>query len=258
MADEDDDAYAHDEETSERDREDRDTGAEGEGAGGEDSAGRDQDDEGSTQRADAEGDEGTPQTRRTAEHETEPRRSDRYQRLANENRDLRERMERADRERENERQQWQRQQQQLHDQQERERLNLMTPEERAEYRANQHEQRTNARLQQSEMRMLMQMDKSAYAAKAASNPVYRRMEGAVEQKFNEQMRIGQPTDRETILKFLLGEQALNGAATAGKQRRAAGRRVENERVRPAPAKSSARVETRKVSTAEERLKDVLI
>ena len=256
MADEDDDAQALD---SERDGDEReDAGSESEGATGEDSAGRDEDNEGSTQRAGDEGDEGAPQKGRAAVDEAEPRRSDRYQRLANENRDLRERMDRAERERENERQQWQRQQQQLNDQQERERLNLMTPEERAEYRVNQHEQRTNARLQQSELRMLMQMDKSAYDAKAASNPVYRRMQEAVEQRFSEQSRIGQPTDRETILKFLLGEQALNGAATAGKQRRAATRRVENERVRPAAGKSSATPPVRKMSTAEERLKDVII
>jgi len=259
MADEDDDAQALD---SERDGDEReDAGSESDGAGGEDSAGRDEDGEISTQRADAGDEQGAPQKGRPSEHEDEPRGGsarERYQRLANENRELRERMDRAEREREQERQTWALQQQQFSDQQERERLNLMTPEERSEYRIQQFERNNNARLQQSEMRMLMHMDKANYDTQAASNPVYRRMASEVERVFQEQVRKGQPVERQVILENLIGKQALNGAANSGTQRRAARKRVEQERVAPSSSRSSTTVQSRKVSTAEERLKDVLI
>ena len=114
------------------------------------------------------------------------------------------------------------------------------------------------RLQQSEMRMLMQMDKANYDTQAASNPVYRRMASEVERVFQEQVRKGQPVERQVILENLIGKQALNGAANSGTQRRAARKRVEQERVAPSSNRSSTTVQSRKVSTAEERLKDVLI
>src|SRR3974390_253270 len=256
MADEDDDAQAQ-----QADDEDRDAGSESDGAGGEDTAGRAADGEISAQQPDAEADEGAPSSRHPAEHAGEPRGSsarERYQRLANENRDYRERLDRIEREREQERQNWARQQQTLNDQQERERLNLMTPEERSEYRIQQFERNNNARLQQSEMRMLMQMDKAHYDTQAASNPVYRRMASEVERVFQEQVRKGQPVERQVILENLIGKQALNGAASSGTQRRAPRKRVEQERATPTSNRSSTTVQSRKVSTAEERLKDVLI
>jgi len=253
--DEDDDAQALD---SEQDRDDReDAGSEGDGAEREDSRGRDEAGDLPTERADAETDEGAPQKGRPTVDEAQSRRT-RYQRLANENREYKDRLDRLEREREQERQLWNQRQTQLNEQQERERLNLMTPEERGEYLRQQDRRQMTEQLRQFQMQTAMQLDRSSYDAKAVNNPVYRRMQEQVEQKFAEQMRIGQPTDRETILKFLLGEQALNGAATAPAQRRAARRRVEAERVAPAATRSSTSVQGRKVSTAEERLKDVII
>ena len=251
--DEDDDAQVE-----QTDDEDRDLGSDSEGAAGEDTAGRDEDSSVSAQRTDAGDDAGTPPARDTAQPEVQQGTGNRYQRLANENREYKERLDRLERERENERQQWQRQQQQLTDAQERDRMALMTPEERAEYRIAQHQQATNAQLNQFRMQTSMQLDKSAYDAKAAINPVYRRMAQAVEDKFQHQMRIGQPTDRETILYYLLGQQAANGAANP-RPRQQARRRVENQRVAPSSGKSDqARRSEGKLSSAEERLKDVLI
>lgn len=240
------------------DDEDRELGAEGEAAVGEDESGRDDESEVSAQQPDAEADEGAPPSRGPAKPEAQSRGSTRFQRLANENREYRDRLDRLEREREQERRQYLQQQQQLTEQQERERLALMTPEERADYRITQHERRTAEVLRQTQINTAVHMDKAAYEAKAVNNPVYRRMQEAVEARFAEQMRIGQPTDRETILKYLLGEQAINGAASGGgAARRQARRRVEQQAVKPSAGKSSATT-SRKVSTAEERLKDVLI
>jgi hypothetical protein len=252
-ADEDDDAQVN-----ETDDENREPGPEGDGADGADSTTQ-QPEEGDlpTKRTDAEGDEGAPSSRGAPQHDAQSRGSARYQRLANENREYRERLERLERERENDRQQWQRQQTQLNEQQERERLALMTPEERADYRIVQHRQQTDAQLNQFRMQTLMQMDKSSYDAKAVNNAVYRRMADQVEALFAEQLRKNQPTDRETILYHLLGKMAANGAANS-KPRAQARRRVENERVAPSSGKGdTARGSTRR-SSAEDRLKDVLI
>ena len=255
MADEDDDAQAQ---LGEQDGEERELGTDSGGAEGQDTTGGNEDSEISTQRTDADEDEGTSPSRTSAKPADEPRRNERYQRLANENRDYKDRLDRLERERELERQQWQRQQQSYAEQQERERIALMTPEERNEYRFTQYQRNTDTRMQQAEIRMAMQMDKANYDAQAMNDPIYRRMAPEVERVFQEQLRRGQPVERQIILENLLGKQALNGrAAKTGSARQQARRRVENERVAPAAGKSSA-TQTRKLSTAEERLKDVLI
>ena len=260
MADEDDDAQALD---SERDGDEReDAGSEGDGTEREDSAGRDEDGEISSQRADAGDEQGASPSRRTAEHEDEPRgRSarERYQRLANENRELRERQDRLEREREQERQLWNQRQRDATDAQERERMNLMTPEERADYRITRHEQRVAESMRQTQLQSQAMLDKAAFDARCATSPARRRLQDEVEKTFAEQMRKGAPTDRETIYFYLLGQQADRGAANGGSQRRQARQRVERERVAPSSNRSSAAsAQSRKVSTAEERLKDVLI
>lgn len=240
------------------DDENREPGSEGEDTGGEDTAGRDEEGNLSAKRTDAEGDEGEPPARGSAQSEIQPRGSARFQRLANENREYRERLDRLERDRENERQQWQRQQADLTAAQERDRLALMTPEERAEYRISQHRSETQREIQQLRIQTAMQTDKALYDAKAQNNSVYRRMASEVEVLFQEQVRKGQPTDRETILYHLLGKQAVNGAVNA-KPRQQARRRVEGQRVAPSSSKGdTARRSGSRVSTAEERLKDVLI
>jgi hypothetical protein len=242
----------------ETDDEDREPGSEGEGTEGQDAAGRDEGSDLSAQRTGDEDDEGEPPARAPAQHETQQR-GTRFQRLANENREYKERLERLERDRENERLQWQRQQQQINEAQERDRLALMTPEERADYRISQQRNEMRQEMQQLRLQTAMQTDKASFDAKVTVNPVYRRMQAAVEEMFQEQVRKGQPTDRETILYHLLGKQAANGASNL-KPRRDARRRVENERVRPSSGKgdTARRSSEGRASTVEQRLKDVLI
>jgi hypothetical protein len=251
MADADEDAGAYE-------YEDREPGPEGDGAEGSDTAGRDEAGDVPAERLDDEGDEGTPPARDTAEPAPEPRGSARLRRLANENREYRDRLDRLERERAEERRQYLQQQQTQTEQQERERTALMTPDERAEYYRLQERQRYDSRMQQVEMRLSLQMDKANFDAKVRTDPVYRRMQEAVEQRFAEQLNKGQVTDRETIIRYLIGDQAVSGGARADAQRRSARRRVESERVAPARPQGDRTQVTRKTSTAEDRLKDVLI
>ena len=247
----DDDEDTFTDETSET------TGTESEGAEGQDTTGGNEETPVSAQRTADEGDEGSPQEGAAPEHETQSRGRDRFRQLSSERNAAREDAQRARQELEEfKRQQWQRQQQ-LDEQQDQQRLALMTPEERADYRYTQFERRATQREQQHSMQMAAQMDKASYDAAAASNPVYRRMSAEVERKFQEQMAVGRPTDRVTILKYLIGESALNGAANQAPRRAAARRRIEGQQVKPARP-SGDQAQSRKMSTAEDRLKDVLI
>ena len=230
-------------------------GTGGDGTGGEDEPRGDEDTQVSAEQPGDGGDAGEPQPAVPGKPTREQRGSERIQRLVTEQTQLRNELEQLRRER----QQWQQNQQQQTEQQERERLALMNPEERAEYRITQHERRMDARLRQSELTNQATMDKASYDAQAASNPTYKRYSAEVERMFAEQMAKGAPVDRITILKHILGAKALEGAAAAPRQRRAANTRVERERVAPSSGKGDQqRPSTRRMSTAEERLKDVLI
>jgi hypothetical protein len=213
----------------------------------------------SAKRGDAEEDDGEPPARGSGEPEAEPRGSARFQRLANDARAAREAADRARQELEEfKRQQWQREQQ-IQEREDRDRVALMTPDERADYRITRFEQAQRQRDSQRDIQVMAQLDKSTYDNQAAINPVYRRMQAQVEQTFQEQMRKGQPTDRRTILAYLIGLQALDGAANSGSAKRTARKRVDNQTVKPSrPAGDQAATSSRKMSTAEDRLKDVLI
>ena len=103
------------------------------------------------------------------------------------------------------------------------------------------------------------MDKTAYDAKATINPVYAKFKDEVENRFQEQVRRGQPVEREIILKVLLGERALEGAGKSGPARRQASRRVESQRVAPGSGRGDAPSNRgRAGDTAESRLKGVII
>ena len=226
---------------------------------GQDGSGRDEEGDLPAERAAEEGDDGEPPSRGAGEHEAEPRGSARFQRLANDARTAREEAGKARQELEEfKRQQWQREQQ-IQEREDRERLALMTPDEKADYRITRFEQAQRQRDGQRDMEVMARLDKADYAHQAAIDPVYKRMQTQVEQTFQDQMRLGKPTDRRTILAYLIGMQALDGAANPGAAKRTARKRVESQTVKPSrPAGDQAAPASRKVSTSESRLKDVLI
>ncbi len=99
-------------------------------------------------------------------------------------------------------------------------------------------------------------DKAAFDAKATIHPTYQKYQGAVEEKFQELLGKGTPTDRETILKFMLGERALQAAnpARARQARQAGQNRVAAQATRPGSAKGDAASQRGKVAdSAEKRL-----
>lgn len=246
IGDEDDDALAHD-------------GAEGEGAEGQDDSGQPEGGAAadlSAEQPDLEADDGEQEVEVAAP----TRGQGRIQRLANEAKTAREERDAAKREAEElRRQQWQ-QQNARSEQEERERLALMTPDERADYRISQTERKFEQRFREQQVQSAATMDKVAYDAKATINPVYAQFKDEVEQRFQDQLRKGQPVERELILKLVLGERALSGARTGtSAARKRAQPRVESQRVASGSGRSdSASQRGRSGETPESRLKDVYI
>jgi hypothetical protein len=183
----------------------------------------------------------------------------RFQRLANETRAAREEAAQARRDADElRRAQWQRDQH-VSAQQEAERLALMTPEERADYKIAKFERDATAREQRSRFETQNLIDKTSFEAKATVNPVYARYQDEVETRFQELMRQGKPTEREVILKFMLGERALSSANGAGSAKKAAQQRVERQKVNAGSPKGDMVAKRGKgASTPEQRLKDVFI
>ena len=185
-------------------------------------------------------------------------------------RQLRDRAQRAEREREEERQARVRAEaaaaergRRESDEQERARISLMTPEERADYRVSRLEQEFDRKLSGLAFQSADQNDKSAFKAMASVNQVYAKHEREVETRLAELRKQGQNVSREVMLKFIIGEKAVERAATSGgRQRAKATERVNRETTRPGATRSdTASVRGKETNTAaarRQRLEDVPI
>lgn len=188
-----------------------------------------------------------------AERQQPSRGETRIQRLANEAKAAREEAAAARREAEQLRRSQEQASQHLTEQQERERLALMQPEERMAYALDKQNREMQRKLQEMEFRTQNLTDKAAFEAKASIHPTYQKFQADVEEKFQELLAKGTPTDRETILKFMLGERALaaanpnkNRAAKTGQNRLAA------QTVKPGSAKGDAASQRAKAGDSPEK------
>ena len=180
----------------------------------------------------------------------------RIQRLANEAKAAREEAAEARREAAALRRSQEQASQHLTEQQERERLALMTPEERMGYVLDKSQRDTQRQLREMEFRTQNLTDKAAFDAKASIHPTYAKYQEPVEAKFQELLSKGTPTDRETILKFMLGERALQAAGPNGRSKAAktGQSRVAAQTVKPGSAKGDTASQRAKAGdTPEKRL-----
>jgi len=113
---------------------------------------------------------------------------------------------------------------------------------------------------QLEARLLDTADRSEYAAKAQTNATYAKYKDRVEQRLQQMRQQGNNAQREAILKFLVGEDALAPKAqkAASKQKDEAAARVTKARGEPTNARSDARAGggKAKLKDLEKRLTDV--
>ena len=177
----------------------------------------------------------------------------RQQRLANENRDLRERLERLERQPTTPAQ--------AGPQEETEeafkaRMALLDPVARMEATLERSQRNTAMTIQRMALQNQETTDKAMYDAKAAVDPRYKRWSAAVEAKRTELMNMGQIVPREAVLKFLLGERILAGGGSK-EVRRAQARgqdRITRQRTQPSGGRSDVRADRRQLSDADARKK----
>lgn len=171
----------------------------------------------------------------------------------------RERADRAERELAAEREQRRRQ---VDPAEERSRLALMTPEERMEYRLDQAARTSAAREAALEFRLNDATDKSAFDAKASSDPIYKKYAPKVEAELARLRGIGQNIGREQLMTYFVGQAALAARGSGGnrQERRAAASRVRKAQASPAGARSDTASGDRRGSndTPKKRLEGVSI
>jgi len=123
--------------------------------------------------------------------------------------------------------------QQMTQEQEEARLALMSPEERMDYRLQKSERLAQQREANLRREIAIGQDAASFNAKAQVHPVYKKMQAVVEAEFQKLLAAGTPADRETIMKYKLGERMLADAEKrGGKDQRRGQERVERERTGP--------------------------
>jgi len=163
--------------------------------------------------------------------------SNRFQRLANENRALQQRL--SDLERRGTPQPQIQQPQEESEEQFQGRISLLPPDERIAARYERAERRNQVQMHALRLQTSDMTDKVAFDAKATIDPRYQRYAAAVEAKRQELMAQGQMVPREVLLKFLIGEKVLanQGSKEVKKQRAQSQQRVARQQVRPTGGRS---------------------
>jgi len=140
------------------------------------------------------------------------------------------------------------------------RFAVMTPQEQINETLRESEARWEQRMQGFQLQTVEQSDRTAFQAKAAVNPVYAKWAPKVEGKKAELAAKGQMVDRETILKYLIGEAALDrlGSKEGKREVQQAQTRVANARVKPTNSASDTQATRRQQTSLERRLENINI
>ena len=140
------------------------------------------------------------------------------------------------------------------------RFALMTPQEQMSETLRESEQRTAVLVQQVQMQSSDAADRAAFQSRAVVDPLYAKWGPKVEGKLAELRARGTNLEREVLLKFMIGEAALERrGSTAGKAEvKQAQKRVASQRTRPASSGSDTAPQRRQQQTLERRLEDVQI
>jgi hypothetical protein len=200
----------------------------------------DQDDE-PDEAAEGEEPEPQPRTRRT---EDEPARrggraNERIRELNRERNELRERLARLEGAVSRPPPQPQVSQAEL-DRQEAEQLALMSPDQQARYFSQKTERAVSQALMQHQLATADQIDRMSFERFIDRYPAATRYTDQVETILSSERAAGRNPSRETILKYVMGEQLLRrGARASNEQRRTGRRRIAREQTRPGNGRSTA-------------------
>lgn len=137
----------------------------------------------------------------------------------------------------------------------------MSPEDRMYDVLAEHTEAWGREKQTLQFGMADQMDKAAFDAKCSVNNVYQKRQQAVEDKLRDLRSKGMTAPREDVLRWVIGQQALDAAGSkeVRQQRQQAGRRVQRQQARPSSANGSdVRAERGRQTSRERRLENVQI
>ena len=142
---------------------------------------------------------------------------------------------------------------------ERQRLELMSPEERMSYQLQQAEQRNQQQLQQMQFQMWDSNDKVAFKTLATTDKTAARLSDKVEAELSILRSRGQNVDRQTLLYYLAGKEAVERGRVAGtKQRQTGADNIRRQSARPGNSQSNVSADRRGGKSVEDRLADVFI
>lgn len=142
-----------------------------------------------------------------------------------------------------------------------EKLALLEPQERESFLLKEQIQELKQSQAATQLHVIDATDKAAYDAKATLNPIYAKHKDAVESALAEMRNRGQNVSREELLKWVIGNAALNAKPTKASQirKQAAQQRVQSVKTKPVNSASSSPSEyTGNGKSVEERLRGVLI
>jgi hypothetical protein len=133
------------------------------------------------------------------------------------------------------------------------RISLMDPEERINYFREQDKREMTAHMRRLEMNFADQTDRAAFQAQVSVNPKLGRYADKVESIYQENRRNamargGTPPDRATILRWVIGDEAVKNAGTSSKPTR-----LSRQTTKPASARGDVPSGGKRAISEEERL-----
>lgn len=133
------------------------------------------------------------------------------------------------------------------------RLALLTPEERITETLRESEGRHAREIHELRFATLDGNDRAAFEAKATVDPLYAKWKPRVETELAALRKQGQNVDREKLMYYLLGKNAVEARTAQGKQQRRAGQaRINAQRTRPSNSGSDTAATRRDRNTSLER------
>ena len=119
------------------------------------------------------------------------------------------------------------------------RLDEMSPAEQVRYMVQKELRGTQEHIRQMQLEAAITKDKAMFREEISKYPDYAHLEEAVEKFFDDRLRAGAPENRNTIFKYLLGEEVMkNAAAATAKAKKAAASNTARVTTKPPSARSN--------------------
>lgn len=118
------------------------------------------------------------------------------------------------------------------------RVALMNPDQKLDYWRNKDRQEADRKFQALQLQVVDSSDRAVFNSKYSANPVFSKYSDRVEAALREVRARGGNTDRETVLKYLVGEDAMSKVGKAKTEQTNRGREnIQRQTTRPGTGRS---------------------